>query len=380
MEAQKFTRSGDHQLEDGLMADSCAHRKLGLWAIETVNPNSWAGGARYLEFTAADAVLFQETKLREEDARRSAEDSALNGGWEVSLSKAVVGERGGASAGVGFAIRRHLGLAKADVETDPDIQARFALKKLGAVCKGGIHVGSVYLYDTVGPTDQRNREILEKIAFTLLNVAGSWVIGGDWNCTPDELRATGWLSLIGAEIQAPKDPTCNEKCYDYFVVKKDLCGAVYAVHTIADGIFHPHSPVRLFLRAAPRAMKIRALISPGSFQAALPFGPATRQQQEEAQQAKDIACRKDGQHCDIQSEAATLVDLMEKQLVCMSGFEGKQAVSHSGRTQGPQVKLRCPMQIANGTKKTTPAMRAWKATWKWLGNLLLQKTSSTEAG
>ena len=57
----------------------------------------------------------------------------------------------------------------------------------------------------------KSNDILEKIAFCLNNLAGSWAIGGDWDCTPEALRATGWLKLIGAEIQAPKDDTCNDK-------------------------------------------------------------------------------------------------------------------------------------------------------------------------
>ena len=52
MAGQKFTRKGDRPLEDGIMADSCAHRKLGLWAIDSVNGNSWSGGSQYLEFTS----------------------------------------------------------------------------------------------------------------------------------------------------------------------------------------------------------------------------------------------------------------------------------------------------------------------------------------
>ena len=149
-------------LRGGIMADSCVHKKLSLWAIDSVNGNSWSGGSQYLEFTAADAVLFQETKLREMDAIQSAEDTARKNGWTTSLSKAASGERGGASAGVGVSIRKHLGLARTDVEIECDLESRVTLKKLGAVCRGGVHVGSVYLHHMVGPTDQRSRMILGK--------------------------------------------------------------------------------------------------------------------------------------------------------------------------------------------------------------------------
>ena len=170
------------------------------------------------------------------------------------MSAATTGERGGASAGVGVAIRKHLGLSHPDAEEDPSISSRFTLKKLGAICRGGVHVGSIYLHDVVGPSATKNTDIPEQVACILKGLAGSWIIGGDWNCSPDELRATGWLTLIGAEIQAPKDSTCHGKVYDFFVVKRDLCGAIFSVKTVADDIFYPHSPVRLLLRAASRAM------------------------------------------------------------------------------------------------------------------------------
>ena len=146
-----------------------------------MNENSWSGGLKYLDFAGADITLHQETKLREVDAIHSAEDTALRLGWKTSLPRAASGEHGGASAGVGITIRKHLGLAQPDSQNDPDIESRLLIRKLGAVCKGGIHVGSVYLHDMVGPNDPKNKDILEKIAFCLRNIAGSWVLGGDWN-------------------------------------------------------------------------------------------------------------------------------------------------------------------------------------------------------
>ena len=146
------------------------------------------------------------------------------------------------------------------------------------------------------------------------------------------------------------------------MVKHDLCGAVLSVHTIADGIFYPHNPVRMYLRAAPRAMMVRTLVSPGSFQATLPFGPATLQQHDGLSSAKDIGRNGENGQCEIQTEAIKLVELMEDQLIGIAGLDGKEADNHRGRVQGPKVVMKCPMQIANGTQKTTPALRAWKVT------------------
>jgi hypothetical protein len=98
MKAQKFSQTGERKFEDAIMADSNVHKELGLWAIDSVNGNSWSSGSKYLEFSGADIVCFQETKLKEDDAIKSAEDTAMRLVWELSLSRATNGERGGASA------------------------------------------------------------------------------------------------------------------------------------------------------------------------------------------------------------------------------------------------------------------------------------------
>ena len=133
MKAQQFSQEGERKFEDAIMADSNVHKKLGLWAIDSVNGNSWSGGSKYLEFSGADIVLFQETKLKEDDAIKSAEGTAMRLGWKLSMSRAANGERGGASAGVGVTIRKQLGMAHPDVEVESDVESRFSLKKLGAI-------------------------------------------------------------------------------------------------------------------------------------------------------------------------------------------------------------------------------------------------------
>ena len=55
---------------------------------------------------------------------------------------------------------------------------------------------SVYLHDSVGVTAQCYLDLLQEIAAEMSLVSGVWILGGDWNCTPDELAATGWLQLV----------------------------------------------------------------------------------------------------------------------------------------------------------------------------------------
>ena len=49
---------------DGSLAvKSMMHRRQGTWAIDTSNPNAWAGMTEFVGLTSADITLGQETKL-----------------------------------------------------------------------------------------------------------------------------------------------------------------------------------------------------------------------------------------------------------------------------------------------------------------------------
>ena len=86
-----------------------------------------------------------------------------------------------------MAVRSEVGLALPTVSVDnvPGlVPARFAIRRVGAVCPGGLHIGSCYLTASVGVTAQCNLKLLEAIAFVLSRIRGPWLLAGDWNCTP----------------------------------------------------------------------------------------------------------------------------------------------------------------------------------------------------
>lgn len=104
---------------------------------------------------------------------------------------------------------------------------------------------------------------------------GPWILGGDWQCTPDELRITGWLKTVKGVIYAPEAPTCGDRVLDYFVVSEELAQswAIVAACVIVDATFAPHSPVRLIVKAFARTIMVRKLKVPAGFTADLPSGP-----------------------------------------------------------------------------------------------------------
>ena len=111
------------------------------------------------------------------------------------------------------------------------------------------------------------------MAGVLNSLKGPWAIGGDWNCTPDELVQIGWFTMVKGITDAPKVNTCNSRAIDFFVVSEGLRQAAPAAYTIGDGGFYPHSAVRLLLRGKARAVVVRQLKVPLGFAAVLPHGP-----------------------------------------------------------------------------------------------------------
>ena len=144
-------------------------------------------------------------------------------------------------------------------------QGHFCMKRASAMGKGGMHLGSPYLYSMVGKGGIRakcNLDLLDSMAFTISGLVGPWMIGGDWNCTPEELTATGWLQKVGGVIHAPSSPTCNGHVYDFFVVKACISDGVQSTHVIGDAGLNPHSPSRLIYKGIPRKVMVRQLKAP----------------------------------------------------------------------------------------------------------------------
>ena len=65
------------------------------------------------------------------------------------------------------------------------------MRRVAAAGKVGLYIGPIYLISTVGVIAKCNLDLLDSVAFTLASLVGPWIIGGDGNCTPDDLRATG---------------------------------------------------------------------------------------------------------------------------------------------------------------------------------------------
>ena len=205
------------------------------------------------------------------------------------------------------------------------------MKHIGAVRKGGFHLGSIYLYHTIGARAKQNLDLLETVACTLAGLKGPWCIGGDFNCTPAQLIDTGWLKKVGGVVHYPIDATTDKgKTYDFFVTSISMSPIVETVRIIGDHRCTPHYAVRLTLKGNCRKVMVRLLKAPKNFSAILPHGPANRAKEEPFYNGVDDP------NIGIDELGVMMYDSLERNLAEVAGLDEVDAEAHSGRSRGPK--------------------------------------------
>ena len=352
----------DFLAPETVQLNDSSHRGLGLWAIDTINPNAWGGALEYLATTAADIVMVQEARVAAEDIP-STEKTTSNLGWKLSIEKCRYGGSGGKSAGVAVGCKAHIGMGEScTVDARPDVlSGRFQVKHVGAICKGGKHSASAYLIDGIGVSHKRNLDILQGIAGVLKTLHGPWMLAADFNCTPQQLQETGWLELVNGTIVAGEATTCMGRVIDYFVVANELAPFVEGVRTVNDALCNPHKPVRLYINAKPRVMPIRTLKNAGKIGAELPFGPS----RQERPLPDDIDTMSNHQRYNV------FLERLEDEAAHLGMMTEEERTKLASMVKGPTFVLKDPLRNANGAgaRRTTAVSRAWRKCANWLGHL-----------
>jgi len=276
--AKRQTCDGDPATLDAIVSGLSdltdrSWKECKLWAVDTSNPNSWTSAENTVMLkSSADVILLQETK-RYGFATAKMVTAARNIGWNAVPSEALRTAADKASGGCMVAARKGNGITPhPDSLVKDGFGHRIKLAWVAGFLAGGLHIGSVYLKDGVG-LDDTNLELLQEIAGALKQLQGPWVLGGDWNVTPQILAQSKWLDMIGGMIVAPDAPTCHDSVYDFFVVDKKLHLAIAGVARLNDAGTNPHWPARLFIHSDARRQLSRQLVRPMRVAGILPHGP-----------------------------------------------------------------------------------------------------------
>ena len=340
------------------------HRDEGLWAIDTVNPNSSGGALKYLSSSNAEIVLVQEAKTLEGDPVEEFQRAAKAVGWGLSVAPALLTEANGVSAGAACAAKACIGMTPNDCSHIPHIyRVRISSVHCNVICRGGVHFVCAYFWDSEG-LSQRNLLLLHHIAQLLESLHGPWVLAADFNFSPELLTKSGWLDVVHGKIAAPEAPTCGHNTFDYFVVCRKLAGAVVAVAIVDDAGLHPHSPSRLFVKGRPRNEMVRVLVHPRKIPAILPSGcevDASRfEGQLEVSEDKFDQC------------AVSILKCVDIELTEAAGLSGKDAQLASGREKGPKLAMKPALGNPGSARgRCSKITCAWDSVASWLKLLLI---------
>ncbi len=247
-----------------------------MWALRvaTANTTAWGPLMRFLQSTSADVVLAQEHRLRGQ-AVAEASDWAHRRGWKSVWTEAKLASGGGNSAGVAIFARQHLGLSPppwGDPEVVPAHAVAATVEAPG--CRPTVAT-SVYLHDGVGPA-AANRGILAAIGGRMQSLGhgpdaacakhmgpAPFIVGGDFNMTPEEVDAMGLVQRINASVVAPSVArgTCRTarsgRVIDFFLVSAGLDQGIRDVVAGTSAVIKTHVPV--FLNFRPHLTTLRAL-------------------------------------------------------------------------------------------------------------------------
>ena len=140
-------------------------------------------------------VVVQETKkVISDDDPTAMQRRGRQLGWSMHPTSAKPMAANSASGGTIVAVRRGIGLQPA-AETDESYDHRVGSAWVGGICKGGMHVVSVYMKDSEG-LSELNMTILARLAQLVGGFRNPWIVGGDWNMTPAELASSGMLEVL----------------------------------------------------------------------------------------------------------------------------------------------------------------------------------------
>ena len=194
------------------------------------------------------------------DSMPDFQAKAVKAGWKTAPVPAVLFERGkGLSAGVAVAVPQHLRLAKLLGQgwdgSPAKSPGRIAKAWVQAVTPCGLLVISIYLWPTEGLT-QRNRDLVFAALGEGKAYGGPWIIMGDFNLTPEELkRHLGQvIEGSGGAVWAPEDPTFypegnrKPRTIDFAILDTRVMGCRLNVRVATDYSLQGHRAVEFTIK------------------------------------------------------------------------------------------------------------------------------------
>ncbi len=248
-------------------------------SVTTGNGTGWGTILDWLSDHKGHIVCAQEHKVMDPGDIEYEKVRALARGWKSFWSPAVPSgtQANEPSGGAVVLVRSHVG-AERPPGGETVVPGRVAAAMVETSGLGWVVLYSIYgiCGDELGA---RNWAMCERITNHAIRHGLPWCAAGDWNFEPHQLRASGWLVKMGAEIiTAPVASTTHAggragRHLDYFVTSRTMFALGPRVSICADAIIRTHDAVTMRLPVHPRRFRIRRIVRPRCFPRELPIGP-----------------------------------------------------------------------------------------------------------
>ena len=208
-------------------------------------------------------------------------------GYKFCATPAVASGRSeaGSSGGAAVIVRNCYGVKKLfgiQDESQPWMiyPGRAAGARILGMIRGGIIFVSLYLKSGEKPNSMLNWAILTRVAEILNLCQIPFVIGGDFQCTPQELRDTQWLDILKGVIVSSGQVTCttvtSAREIDFFVASKGMESVLEQPEPMHGTCIATHCPVGTTMMGNPRALTVKGFVMPVNFPRREPYGPVRK--------------------------------------------------------------------------------------------------------
>eukprot|EP00971_Amphidinium_carterae_P336082 6472238-Amphidinium_carterae.3 len=225
-----------------------------------------------LQNSMPHVLAMQEHHLKESDIPR-ARLQTVDLGFRM-LFTAALPTQFGTRAGVAIGARTYVGRQSVPSPEEACLDGRVCAAKFNLGVPGGVTIISVYL--TPGATMEVTRNELHALLHMVRRTEGPWIVCGDWNQAPHQLREWRFAEAAGGELHHTSLPTCTAgvgRVLDYFLIAHELSPLVLSLERIEDSITTPHWAVRLTLRRTKAEDQVRVRRKKCKFPEHRPCGP-----------------------------------------------------------------------------------------------------------
>ena len=249
------------------------------WNFLQCNPTSWTSMHEFLarlEDCPYDLIVIQELS-RDAEQIEYMQSQANKMGFHCEINPSVNTEGGGRSAGVAILSPWQFSLAEHVVlEKSKNFDGRFIIRHWYGLLKGGLLVGSLYLH-CGGWGNNLNRLLMEDVAHTLVSIGRPFLIGADFQMSPEEMHDTGWPASLRARVISTGVHTYesgeHKSELDYFLVSNSIADLFEECNTVDTEVIKKHLPVITSASGDCRDREVSTICKPKRMPLVLPKGP-----------------------------------------------------------------------------------------------------------